>query len=304
MRARRWIPGFDARPVGTRETVVLTALAALLLAGCASSRRGGGSLLSEASREAARSSHHRHEGDQDHGRDHDTPKKRKVLHAAPEVRRHREPAPVVVVVEDDGYADDGPRYDTRREPAGPPTTYFLRLSGGGGGSDRPELDAWNCVSVEGGAVVPGSDGRIQAGVDLGAAPIRKNGYAAAGLTDPLELTAGVNLRYYTGPPRSGPRPYALLGFRAGLLHWDYASTLPIEDEWGNVNWVGDDFVNSWTPYVGAGVDLFTAGQTSVGASVAAGMKVFSPYTNEGLRNDLFKDAGYVEMRIDVAWLSR
>jgi hypothetical protein len=295
MRARRWIPWMDVRLPGTRETIVLTTLAAVLLAGCASSRREGGSLLSEASREASRSARHKDDDRRDE------PKK-KVLHAAREARRHPEPTPVVVVVE--GEEDRAPRYRTREEPEATPPTYYVRLSGGGGGSDSPAFEGWSSVNLEAGVVEDGTDGRLMGGLELGVSPVRQSGYGTGGLHNVLELTAGGNLRFYKTPPRKGPAPYALAGFRAGLLRWDYAARLPVEDEWGDVSWVGSDFVNSWTPYVGAGIDLFRSGQTSMGASVAAGVKVFSDYTNEGFRNDLFETAGFVEMRVDLTWLSR
>ena len=300
MRVRRWIPEINARPIRTREAVVLTALAAVLLAGCASSRRGG-SLLSDASREAARSAGHK---DDDRRSDDDRREKpkRKVLHAGREPRRHRDPDPVVILA--DAGEDPAPRYRTRNPGESTPTTFYARLSGGGGGSDRPELDGWSSIAIEAGAVEQGTGRRLQGGLELGAASVRQTGYGTDGLTDVLELTAGGNLRFYMTPLRAGPSPYVLAGFRAGLLRWDYAAGLPVEDEWGDVSWVQSDFVNSWTPYVGAGVDLFRSGQTSVGANVAAGVKVFSDHTYEGFRNDVFQTAGFVEMRLDLTWLSR
>ncbi len=302
MRARRWIARLDARLIGTREAVALTALAAVLLSGCASSRRGG-SLLSDASREASRSARHqdddRHKDDDRRGK----PKK-KALHAGRETRRNRDRVPDTVVILVDDAEGPVPEYRARDHEEATPTTYFARLSGGGGGSDRPELDGWTSIAIEAGAVEQGTGRRLQGGLELGAASVRQTGFLTEGLTDVLELTAGGSLRFYMTPLRAGPSPYALAGFRAGLVRWDYAAGLPVEDEWGDVSWVHSDFVNSWTPYVGAGVDLFRSGQTSVGANVAAGVKVFSDHTYEGFRNDIFQTAGFVEMRLDLTWLSR
>ena len=121
---------------------------------------------------------------------------------------------------------------------------------------------------------------------------------AALLREPVELGADVSVRYGLMPENTFLAVAPLAGFRFGTLFWRYRNGLKVERD-GELRDVSGDWINDYSPYVGASLTLARTPHFEVGAVALTGWRFYDAYTQEGLRNDLFRDTRFTEIRLET-----
>jgi hypothetical protein len=150
-----------------------------------------------------------------------------------------------------------------------------------------------------GLTEPHSADRLHAGMEFAFSPIHFDPGYAAGLDGGLEVSLGGDVRYDLTPAHTFAGVQLIGGFRAGILRWDYASPVWIEDEYGDLEAHSSDRIYTWTPYGGIGLAFVRSGGFRLGTSLIAGMTLFDEYTSSGLLNDLFDLTPQVQLRFHL-----
>lgn len=121
---------------------------------------------------------------------------------------------------------------------------------------------------------------------------------AALLRDPLELVADGSARFAVTPPNAflGIAPVA--GIRLGTLFWRYRNGLDVDRD-GELHHVTGDWLDYYTPYAGVALTVAPSSRFAITALALTGWRIYDGHTNEGLRNDLFPDARFNEVRIET-----
>jgi hypothetical protein len=283
-------PGPQVRPA-LAQTLVAS-LALLGATGCATldppSPRCGGSGLTQAANEAKQDDDDKHVN----------------LHAG---RTHSDGGEAVVVVEVDGRDgyDEDEEYDEYfwEEPAtakevdpGPPRPpFFMGLVAGTGSASGAQFAQHGLAGFQLG-VEPMP--RTRFGVSLIALPQRfvSDRGPLGGLDRPVELAVDLTARYDLTPGFTGPSVYPIVGVRLGVLLWDYHHPILIDGQK-----VGQDALDYLAPYAGIGTALLRTGAFEFGVNLTGGFKFYDTYTEAGLQNDLFRDAGFVQLALESTW---
>ncbi len=280
----------------------------LLLEGCAATRTGGSSLSDASERARQTSRGHR---DRDHHRSRDSERRRdrdrdshrdRDREPLRQGRRVSEPPgygpDAVVIVEDPGYGESG--FRERNQPAAHPVHWFGGVTAGVAGAREDGPYTRPSVGLVAGLFEPGSAGRVAFQIEAAASGVQNpEPWTTGGFEHQAEFSLGGAVRYDLASERAPTGLFVLGGLRAGILRWDYRNPVEIEDGYGDVTRVRDDFVNTWTPYAGIGVALLRNQEAQVAAHLDTGYKFTSGHSYRGLRNDLFSGYPFVEFRLDL-----
>lgn len=279
--------------------MILTLMSVLLSSGCASSGKRGprASSLSDAVRKV--------------GKEEERPGRPLVVrddHEDGEDDGLVDFAYVAIFDHDDDLNDSGCEVRPRRgrKPRDPEVR--LVFGGGllGGGSERGLDDA----TFSGGSLHLGAevDRRWRGDVELTYRSLEPlEGRTFGALPDQEEWHIGANLRRYFAPPSLAIRPYGLIGFTVGELHWDYRE--PVEvisvDDWGYVTghtWLSHDRMTTGSVFIGGGASFLRTPSVEVGVNGRVGYQFYDDETRAGLINDLFDPNGFGYLGLEVSFL--
>ena len=286
---RRDRPNRHVRSLRRAVCLLLVCSVGLLAAGCAGSRRMGGSSLTEAVEEAGEERRDGTKRREDERKREGKKTKRKVLHAG-----RRLPEPVMIVV--DAVRSD--RHRRSRREAAEPLPLYVALSGGKTSFGTRQLDESRFLALRVGGFVPEARRRLELGLELAGTAVEVVPRLAGSLHDLGQLSLGLSARYYTEPVTRPVGIYGTAGFVLGALWWDYASPILIEDD-HDIHQVDGDWMGTYSPYVGLGLTLSRRHGVRLGTSLVAGYTFFDDHTHEGLYNDLFDPAPFVQVRFEL-----
>ena len=132
----------------------------------------------------------------------------------------------------------------------------------------------------------------------GATPFMPGSDIASRFRGPGELALDGSFRYSLTPPRAAMGLAPVLGFRASRLSWTYLHGIWLEQE-GYEYEIFDDGINTYSPYLGLAVTLFRTGPLELGATGITGWRYYDSHTSSGLRNDLFGQDRFSELRLET-----
>jgi hypothetical protein len=121
------------------------------------------------------------------------------------------------------------------------------------------------------------------------------------LRRPHEIAGEISVRHtltsYDAPVRVAP----LMGFRAGLLTWNYLNGIWLESD-GEVFQVGSDQIAHYAPVAGVAVAYGLGEHVEIGGTLLGGWRFYASHSDHGLRNDLFLDTGFTELRFETRFV--
>jgi len=135
---------------------------------------------------------------------------------------------------------------------------------------------------------------------LGGVNFAGQSVAGQSFKDETELMVDVNVRYYLTPPHTLLSAYPIGGFRLGTLYWDYANPITIVED-GHPQQVTGDQIDFMGIYAGAGVSLLRVRHMQIGTHLVGGVKLYATETKRGLANDVFPDAGFVQVMFEMSY---
>jgi hypothetical protein len=270
------------------HSILLALLVLILVQGCATGggvRRAGGSRLSEAASEAKKKPED----------------KRKVLYAGDVIEEEEVPAWFEVSVDVAPSPEAVATEETYEMPEPPlnPSIYDVFHLGAVAGFGMPASNDFGGYSLAGPQVgfFPFERTRFDAAFLRGGT----NFSQASGLNQSFrreyELAVDVSGRYYLTPEHTSVGVYPVAGVQAGVLNWDYASPVLIDDY--GLSSVTSDHMLYVSPYVGLGTSLVQTRHFHFGIQLVGGMRIYDTHTVEGLQNDLFKDEAFLQLRFEM-----
>ena len=264
--------------LGPRCAALAATLA--LLAGCAATRpsgpHDGASTLSQAVHEAARGENDKHT----------------ELHNDPP-----RPAETSIDISVDA-APDCPECDAAAGPAPEPSMFqHLQL---GLVSSVSSLGAtpFRNAALTGIQIGARPSSQLELDVALMGSPmwLRPESGLSGGMVHPAEVALDGSIRYDLGPGRSGPTLYPIAGLRAGSVLWDYRHPIVADGS----DPIESDLIGYVAPYAGVGVALVRSARFRLGAHVTTGYRVFEEMSEEGFRNDLFRDGSFTQLTVETS----
>lgn len=121
------------------------------------------------------------------------------------------------------------------------------------------------------------------------------------LRRPREIAGEVAVRHTLTPYDAPVRVAPLLGFRGGLLTWDYLNGIWLESD-GEIVQVGSDQIAHYAPIAGVAVAYGLGEHIEVGGTLLGGWRFYGSHSSRGLRNDLFLDTGFTELRFETRFV--
>jgi len=121
---------------------------------------------------------------------------------------------------------------------------------------------------------------------------------AARFREPGELVLDGSLRYSLTSPHAAVGIAPLVGFRAGWLSWRYRNGIWVE-RGGDVREVSDDGIDHYSPYLGLAVTLLRTRHVELGAAGLTGWRFYGSHSDSGLKNDLFGEDRFSEVRLEA-----
>ena len=194
------------------------------------------------------------------------------------------------------------RASGRSDWAGPPI-FYAGVSLAGVSSDDSTFDRERQLAFRAGAFAPAEGERFALEAELALGHFDPVPEIASGIEDVFSFTAGGAFRTYGTRSRVPVGVYGTAGVRGGLLRWDYASPLWVDDGY-DVYQIRSDHVTTWTPYAGAGVTFFRDRPLQVDLALLTGIQFYGGKTGEGLLNDVFETDTYVQLRLGLLGVSR
>ena len=86
--------------------------------------------------------------------------------------------------------------------------------------------------------------------------------------------------------------------RLGTLFWRYRNGIDVDRD-GSLQHVSGDWIDHYTPYAGVALTMAPTSHFAITGLALTGWRFYDTHTNEGLRNDLFPDARFTELRIET-----
>jgi hypothetical protein len=248
------------------------------LVGVTPESREGGATLGQAAAQAADSSH----------------KHRRLVAGRPEpppwtsVETSAEITPSAL----NSPEDSGPRV----QASGASRHFHLDLVGAGGALGGNQYDG---VAI-GGIGAGGYEGRVRYDIvgQISSVNFAGESLAGQGLTHGNDLALDVSGRYYLTAGHTFMGLYPLAGVRFGTLFWSFRKDIHVVVDGENRS-IGNDFVNWWAFYAGAGASLIQTRHFHLGVNVVGGVRLYDDRTFEGLQNDLFPSTGFSQIGLEA-----
>lgn len=190
--------------------------------------------------------------------------------------------------------------ETLKEP-GESSYLGFNLEGGFGGQGKSAFNGFGLVAAGIGVRIPRWRMRGDINLFYQPADLAKSSTLAAAFKNEFELGFDGRVRYSFTPAHTLLGVFALGGIRFGLLSWDYANPIDVEDEYGNIEVIHGDMLTVFSVYIGTGVGLMQTSAVHVSASVSVGYKMYSNVTEKGFDNNLIGDRGFALFLIDLSF---
>ena len=120
------------------------------------------------------------------------------------------------------------------------------------------------------------------------------------LVQPMDVVGEASVRYWLTPDHTFLSLAPVAGFQVGSTLWRYRNPIPIERD-GVVEDVASDWINYSGPYAGVSVALVRTAHFELAGTVLAGYRWYDDYTQQGLRNDVFRDVGFTQFRVETSF---
>ena len=120
------------------------------------------------------------------------------------------------------------------------------------------------------------------------------------LDHPVGLALDLSARYL---PRRGPAPLGIapmMGVRVEDLLWTYHNGVLLDDGW-DVRQARQDNLVAWSPYLGLAVTLVDRPRFQLAGIVKSGVRFWAGQTDQGLRNDMFRTTGFVQLGLETTF---
>jgi len=203
----------------------------------------------------------------------------------------------LLVSRDGGHHEqqEGPR---RRDPLMP--TFHLGLTGGniaaGGGN-------FESGAGFGGIQFGGSWTRARVDLDLlgWGQRFTPSSTVHGAFDHPVGLAVDLSARYL---PRRGPVALGIapmMGVRVEDLLWQYHNGVWIDNGSDPVHQAREDNLAAWSPYLGLAVTFVDRPRFQLAGVVKSGARFWSGYTDQGLRNDMFRTTGFVQLGLETTF---
>lgn len=121
---------------------------------------------------------------------------------------------------------------------------------------------------------------------------------AARFRAPAEFALDGSVRYSITPPSDAFGLAPLVGFRVGWLGWDYLNGIWLEQD-GGERQVRDDGIDHYSPYVGLAATFLHTRHVDLAVTGIVGWRYYGSHTDDGLRNDLFGQGRFSEVRLET-----
>ena len=198
-----------------------------------------------------------------------------------------------------GLGPHGPAIIAEQAPRPAPDRHHplfgLCFSGGAlGGSD---YDGFGSFGITGGDYVVGP-WRLDLLASLGGIDFKGESKLGQAFVDAFELQLDLTGRYYLTPHHTFVGVYGLAGLSTGTLFWDYAQKLPVIQD-GQRKEVGDDRLNYFESYAGAGTTIMQFRHLQVGGSLVSGVRWYGWHTFQGFDNDELPATGFVRGQFEL-----
>lgn len=206
------------------------------------------------------------------------------------------PAPGMALGTEPGIAPVAP---APRPPTPRTRPLYAGLVCGGGALNGQDYDGFGTVGLSFGGY-PQPQVRVDGTATADGLGFRNQGSLDQAFKEPFELNLDITVRYYLTRDRTLMGIYPLAGVGTGTLFWDYARPVTVIED-GQPRQLGDDRINYFSFFGGAGMSLLQTRYVHVGGNLSGGVRFYGRHTESGLKNDLFKTTGYVRALIELSF---
>lgn len=113
----------------------------------------------------------------------------------------------------------------------------------------------------------------------------------------LDVELDVTGRYYITDPHTFMGAYALAGLGTGTMFWNYAQRIPVVKD-GQATTVGDDHINHFDFFTGAGMSILQVRHLHVGGNLVGGVRIYGWHTYNGFENDELPTTGFARVLLE------
>ena len=176
---------------------------------------------------------------------------------------------------------------------------FVGLVGGGGALGGHDYDGFAAGGISFGGY-PQPQVRVDGTATIIGVNFTGEGLLGQAFRNAEELNLDVTVRYYLTKDKTFMGIYPLAGLGTGTLFWDYAKPVTVTEN-GAPRTLGDDRVNYFSFFGGAGMSLMQTRFLHVGGNVSGGVRLYGRQTQSGLKNDMLKTTGYFKALIELSF---
>lgn len=135
------------------------------------------------------------------------------------------------------------------------------------------------------------------GLELGGSSVelKPGSLADAGTHRTWALDSGVDVRWYLNGPKPFLSPYLVAGLNYQQLFWSYRNPILVGGEP-----IASDSLGGMGGFVGIGVAIERNHRLSVFGEASVGGTLWFGETDQGFRNDVFDNYGYVAFRVGLS----
>jgi len=176
---------------------------------------------------------------------------------------------------------------------------FVGLVGGGGALGGQDYDGFSAGGVCFGGY-PQPQLRVDGTATFNDITLKNQGYLDQAFKETGELSFDVTVRYYLTRDQTFMGIYPLAGLGTGTLFWDYARPVTVIED-GVPKPLGDDQINYFSFFGGAGMSLMQTRYVHLGGNLVGGVRFYGRHTDSGLKNDMLKTTGYFKALIELTF---
>lgn len=174
------------------------------------------------------------------------------------------------------------------------------LTVGGGALGGGKLDGFGSFGLQVGAYA-GEHWRFDLEGVVQDVQFSDESHLGESFKDGVALACDVSGRWYLTHANTFLGIYPIAGLRAGKMFWFYANPLTVVDDEG-VRTVDNDALGFIAPYAGVGAGLVQLRHVQLGVRGVAGWQLYHWMTREGFSNDLIRNTGFGEVKVEAAYL--
>jgi hypothetical protein len=124
----------------------------------------------------------------------------------------------------------------------------------------------------------------------------------AAITGMEEVALDIGARGYLTAPHTFMGAFLAVGYRIGLLMWDWRNPIQVPNDSGGFDEIRGDSIVTHSFHAGFGLSPVQLAHFHLGCRFVYGLKIYSPTTLENLENDLFKSVGFGQLLFDVVYV--